>query len=437
MPGSRPLPRAVTPKVNRACPRPSAVVGCRHAGRGYRRYAVHRAPSRRAPGGARRRGARRAPWPDRAGGSGPLRPPARRPERLRHGSRRGERVPARRGGRHDGTDPRRRDGRAAAPAGRTRGRAVQHGRVPDLRGAPRRRPHAHGGTRRRGWPAPGGPVPVCGKGMRSDDYDKLDVEPAYLARGGTVLRLAMIYGPHDPQRREQLVLRRVRAGRTRIPIGPAATLLTRLHVDDTARAILAALDQPSVAAGQVFNIGEAQAYSVRAWMRLILDAAGHSAELVRVPEESLPADLGLTRTHAQHLLLSSRKAMDLLGWRPLSRPGAMRSWCGSSELLPPIQPAGVLDDGWLVGPMSADDRAGRPDRARWCRGWWRRPMRGRRPRYGPRLVDRYGHDEVAERRAVRVQQYQPAHEHPLLIRPVVVLAEELLHPERETVWQLA
>src|SRR6266542_3761008 len=141
-------------------------------------------------------------------------------------------------------------------------------------------------------------VPVCGKGMRSDDYDKLDVEPAYLARGGTVLRLAMIYGPHDPQRREELVLRRVRAGRTRIPIGPAATLLTRLHVDDTARAILAALDQPSVAAGQVFNIGEAQAYSVRAWMRLILDAAGHSAELVRVPEENLPADLGLTRTHA-------------------------------------------------------------------------------------------------------------------------------------------
>ncbi len=152
--------------------------------------------------------------------------------------------------------------------------------------------------------------------MRSDDYDKLDVEPAYLARGGTVLRLAMIYGPHDPQRREELVLRRVRAGRTRIPIGPAATLLTRLHVDDTARAILAALDQPSVAAGQVFNIGEAQAYSVRAWMRLILDAAGHSAELVRVPEENLPADLGLTRTHAQHLLVSSRKAMDLLGWRP-------------------------------------------------------------------------------------------------------------------------
>jgi nucleoside-diphosphate-sugar epimerase len=62
--------------------------------------------------------------------------------------------------------------------------------------------------------------PYRGKGMRADDYDKLDVEPAYLARGGTVLRLAMIYGPHDEQRREEFVLRRVRAGRPRIPIGP-------------------------------------------------------------------------------------------------------------------------------------------------------------------------------------------------------------------------
>ena len=38
-------------------------------------------------------------------------------------------------------------------------------------------------------------------------------EPPYLARGGTVLRLVMIYGEHDGQRREEFILRRVRAGR--------------------------------------------------------------------------------------------------------------------------------------------------------------------------------------------------------------------------------
>ena len=45
-----------------------------------------------------------------------------------------------------------------------------------------------------------------------DNYDKLDVEPGYLALGGTALRLAMIYGEHDGQRREEFILRRVRAG---------------------------------------------------------------------------------------------------------------------------------------------------------------------------------------------------------------------------------
>jgi nucleoside-diphosphate-sugar epimerase len=167
----------------------------------------------------------------------------------------------------------------------------------------------------------GGPLrqaryPHRGKGMDLDDYDKLDVEPAYLRRGGTVLRLAMVYGPRDPQRREEFVLRRVRAGRTRIPVGPGQTLTTRLHVDDAARAVLAALDRPTVAAGEVFNVGEAATYSMRGWMRAILAAAGHAADLVRVPDEDLPADLRLTGAHPQHLLVNSRKAMGLLKWQP-------------------------------------------------------------------------------------------------------------------------
>lgn len=161
-----------------------------------------------------------------------------------------------------------------------------------------------------------GRYPYRGKGMGLDDYDKLDVEPAYLRRAGTVLRLGMVYGPHDPQRREEFVLRRVRAGRARIPVGPGQTLTTRLHVEDAARAVLAVLDRSGVAAGEVFNIGEAISHSIRGWVRIILSAAGHAAELVRVPDGNLPADLRLTRAHCQHLLVSSRKAMDLLQWQP-------------------------------------------------------------------------------------------------------------------------
>ena len=72
-----------------------------------------------------------------------------------------------------------------------------------------------------------------------EHYDKLDVEPLYLSRGGTALRLSLIYGEHDGQRREEFVLRRVRAGRLRIPFGPGTSLDTRCYVGDVASAVLA------------------------------------------------------------------------------------------------------------------------------------------------------------------------------------------------------
>src|SRR3984893_5269042 len=67
-----------------------------------------------------------------------------------------------------------------------------------------------------------------------EHYDKLDVEPRYLSRGGTALRLSLIYGEHDGQRREEFVLRRVRAGRLRIPFGAGTSLDTRCYVGDVA-----------------------------------------------------------------------------------------------------------------------------------------------------------------------------------------------------------
>ena len=148
-----------------------------------------------------------------------------------------------------------------------------------------------------------------------DDYDKLDVEPAYLARGGAVLRLAMIYGEHDPQRREEFILRRVRGGRDRIPVGPGTWLWTRCYAGDVAGAVLAAIGTPA-AAGEIFNVGEPECRGMLGWARQILAAAGHDAELVGVPEAALPEDLWQTKSYPQHLLVDSRKAMDVLGWRP-------------------------------------------------------------------------------------------------------------------------
>jgi nucleoside-diphosphate-sugar epimerase len=157
--------------------------------------------------------------------------------------------------------------------------------------------------------------PYRERGGRPDDYDKLDVEPAYLERGATVLRLAMIYGEHDPQRREEFILRRVRAGRDRIPFGPGSWLWTRGYVGDVAGAVLGALDTPA-AAGEVLNIGEGAVRTMRGWAEEILAAAGHTAELVAVPEAALPEDMWMTKAVRQHLLVDCGRAQRVLGWRP-------------------------------------------------------------------------------------------------------------------------
>jgi nucleoside-diphosphate-sugar epimerase len=165
--------------------------------------------------------------------------------------------------------------------------------------------------------------PYRERGERPDDYDKLDVEPAYRERGAAVLRLAMIYGEHDPQRREEFILRRVRAGRPRIPVGPGSWLWTRCYVGDVAAAVLAALGNPR-AAGEVFNVGEPAVRTIRGWAEEILAAAGHEAELVTVPETALPEDMWITRTVDQPLLVAADKAAEVLGWRAVHAAEGLR-----------------------------------------------------------------------------------------------------------------
>jgi nucleoside-diphosphate-sugar epimerase len=154
--------------------------------------------------------------------------------------------------------------------------------------------------------------PYRGKVPEMDDYDKLDVEDTYRPRGATVLRLPMVYGEHDYQRREEFILRRIRAGRSRIPFGAGQFLACRAYVRDVGRAVQLALQKE--VAGEVMNICEDRTYSMRMWSQMILDAAGSDAQLVRVADEALPEDLKLTGTVSQHIAASARKARALLGW---------------------------------------------------------------------------------------------------------------------------
>ena len=148
-----------------------------------------------------------------------------------------------------------------------------------------------------------------------EDYDKIDVEERWLARGAVVLRLPMVYGPHDDQVREDMVLRRIRAGRVAMPVGAGNLLWSRAHVDDVASAVLAALDTRA-GDGLALNLGERTTATMRAWVEQIIAATGAKLELVRIPDEHLPGDLRLLRAAAQHVLVCTQRAQDLLGWVP-------------------------------------------------------------------------------------------------------------------------
>ena len=189
--------------------------------------------------------------------------------------------------------------------------------------------------------------PYRGKMPGLDAYDKLDVEDIYLPRGGTSLRLPMVYGEHDYRRREEYLLRRVRAGRQRIPFGSGMWLACRVYVRDMVRGARLALEAPSTA-GMALNLCEDRTFSMAMWSRMIMESAGSNAELVRVADDALPEDLKPTGTMTQHIAATAFRARTLLGWNTSDPAEALRTTVRWHLDNPP--PTQDLD-------FSADDRA--------------------------------------------------------------------------------
>jgi nucleoside-diphosphate-sugar epimerase len=164
----------------------------------------------------------------------------------------------------------------------------------------------------RAGPAPDRETVPPGWAYDPASYEKLDVERAYLDRGAVVCRLPMVYGERDYKCREEFVLRRVRAGRRRIPVGPGSFLWSRGYAPELARGLLLAAERGIEA--EVFNLAEPASAPIRDWVEQILEAAGHEAELVPAPEDRLPEDLLITGAIAQPWTVDSSKAAERLGW---------------------------------------------------------------------------------------------------------------------------
>lgn len=173
--------------------------------------------------------------------------------------------------------------------------------------------------------------------MDAPEWENLEIEETYLQAGATVLRLGAVYGEHDYQHRFEPVLRRIRAGRTQLPVGAGTFLFSRIYAGDVAEAVLAALSVPGTA-GQCLNISEAQTDPMRLLYQRVITAAGASLDLVRVPDEALPADLRSSAALSQHLLATSARARMMLGWQDKADHHVLRRVVGWHLDHPPGEP---------------------------------------------------------------------------------------------------
>jgi nucleoside-diphosphate-sugar epimerase len=157
------------------------------------------------------------------------------------------------------------------------------------------------GDRKGGWafeweaPAPG----------QARSVRRAEAEAGWLAMGARVFRLSGIYGPG------RSALDRLREGTARI-IDHPGQVFARVHVDDIAAALIAAMDQPE--ATGVFNLADDRPCSQREVME------GAAAMLGIAPPAAEPFDPGrmspmLASFHAECRRVSNARAKAVLGWR--------------------------------------------------------------------------------------------------------------------------
>lgn len=193
------------------------------------------------------------------------------------------------------------------------------------------------GLQRRGAPAPiltplseDGPLrtrlyPYRSDPLRSpeaadawmDAYDKIPLEAALRGRpglDGVVMRLPMVFGPGDRQRRFAWLLAPMLSGAERLTVDPAwaAWRTTYGYVENVAHALAAAVSHPAAAKG-TFNLGEAETPDHRDWIGRFARALGWRGA---VQTERAPAGGPLAGLDMRYpLILDTGVFRAVCGWR--------------------------------------------------------------------------------------------------------------------------
>lgn len=181
-----------------------------------------------------------------------------------------------------------------------------------------------------------------------DEYDKVPVELIVLSDSdlaGTVLRLPMIYGPGDYVHRFYPFLKRVDDRRPFILFAEdvAAVRTPRGYVEDIGAGIAVAATSQR-ASGRIYNICEREHFTELEWTQKIADALAWDGELIVLPREKIPAHLAVHFNTAQHLVVSSDRVREELGYREtVSQEEAFERTIAWERQHPPEIPSAQFD----------------------------------------------------------------------------------------------
>jgi nucleoside-diphosphate-sugar epimerase len=171
------------------------------------------------------------------------------------------------------------------------------------------------------------------------DFDNVEVENAL---GGdsslpvSVLRLPILYGPHDPQRRLSRYVRRMEDKRDVIILDAraAARRWSRTYIENAAVAVCLAVTDPR-ATGRTFNVGSVDTPTEAQWVAAIAEVLEWNGEVIALPSDQLPESLRSQLQTDQDLIVATDRLRELGYQEPVGfRDGLLRTidWERQQEL---------------------------------------------------------------------------------------------------------
>jgi len=130
-----------------------------------------------------------------------------------------------------------------------------------------------------------------------------------------IARLFNTVGPRQSGQYGMVVARFAQAAVSGAPLeihGDGSQTRTFCHVQDTIRALMGLMDEPSTV-GEIFNVGSRNWISVLELARRVLELTGSKSELVYVPYDQV---YGLGIDDMLHRVPAIEKIKDSIGWEP-------------------------------------------------------------------------------------------------------------------------